>query len=88
MYIFQKKSIQINMFFKAGTLTTTFSNQTISLILFQSCLSRKKSHFLTLFRMIKWEHGYCLTAFQWQRTKCMLVPLTLSIYITAITFCT
>ena len=88
MYIFQKKSIKISMFFKAGTLTTRFSNHTINLILFQSCLSWEKSHFLTLFRMIKWEHGYSLTVYQWERTKFMLVPLTLYIYITAITFCT
>ena len=77
----------MNMFFKAVTLTTAFSNQTMNVILFQSCLSGKKSHFLALFRMIKWEHGYCLTAFQWERTKFMLVPLTSRIYNTDITFC-
>ena len=45
------------MFFKAVTLATAFSNQTMDLIRFQSCLPRKKSHFLTPFLMIKWKHG-------------------------------
>ena len=77
----------MNIFFKAVTFTTAFSNQTMNFILFQICLSMKKSHFLTLFRMIKSEHGYCLTALQWERTKFMLVQLTLRIYIADITFC-